>query len=243
MYDIDGPRIRLGVAWFLVAMAALATTATTALVYGVVAAVAGRQIVRAWRSVSWQADMAAVLAAVPVLAAIAGLELAVAALAAVVVIAVFAAMVPGGERFPGFGGRIAAAGIVASVVLPATAGAALVLVRLESVTAAILLVLLVSAYEAGDYIIGSGGSTKLEGPLAGAVTAIVVGFPFAMVLLRPFDVVGVELLAFVAVLPPFGQLLASAALPGAGAPASALRRIDSLLVLAPVWVVAATVAV
>jgi len=34
---------------------------------------------------------------------------------------------------------------------------------------------------------------------------------------------------------PMGQLLASALLPTAKSPASALRRLDSLLLAAPVW--------
>jgi len=37
------------------------------------------------------------------------------------------------------------------------------------------------------------------------------------------------------VLAPAGQLFASALLPTAGSPASALRRLDSLLLAAPVW--------
>ena len=39
----------------------------------------------------------------------------------------------------------------------------------------------------------------------------------------------------VAVGAPLGQLLASALLPAAAAPASALRRLDSLLLVAPAW--------
>jgi hypothetical protein len=42
----------------------------------------------------------------------------------------------------------------------------------------------------------------------------------------------------VAVLAPLGQLFASALLPAAGAPASGLRRLDSLLLAAPLWCVA-----
>ena len=45
------------------------------------------------------------------------------------------------------------------------------------------------------------------------------------------------LLGLVAVLAPMGQLFASALLPAAGAPASSLRRLDSLLLAAPVWCV------
>ena len=39
----------------------------------------------------------------------------------------------------------------------------------------------------------------------------------------------------VAVLAPAGQLLASALLPASASPASALRRLDSLLLTAPLW--------
>jgi hypothetical protein len=55
------------------------------------------------------------------------------------------------------------------------------------------------------------------------------GFP-------PFEIgnsLGFALLA--AVLAPAGQLLASLVLPAAGAPAPAVRRLDSLLLLAPAW--------
>ena len=41
--------------------------------------------------------------------------------------------------------------------------------------------------------------------------------------------------ALASVLCPAGQLVASAVLPSNAAPASALRRLDSLLLLAPAW--------
>jgi len=53
----------------------------------------------------------------------------------------------------------------------------------------------------------------------------------------PFD--GTPVFAFAAlaaVLCPAGQLAASAILPAADAHAPSVRRIDSLLILAPVWV-------
>jgi hypothetical protein len=54
----------------------------------------------------------------------------------------------------------------------------------------------------------------------------------------PFDQDGLVLLPFVAAAPPLGQIMASAVLPRPGAEASALRRIDSLIVLAPLWAAA-----
>ena len=69
----------------------------------------------------------------------------------------------------------------------------------------------------------------------------VTRLPLALVLVEPFDAAGVGLLAFAAVACPLGQIVASAALPGAGAHAPALRRLDTLLVLAPVGAAAAGV--
>jgi hypothetical protein len=240
VYDIEGPRVRLGIAWFAAAMAAtVISPATTALVYAAAAGMAARQIVKAWGSVSWQADVAAGLGALPVLAALAGTKFAVATLVVVAVGAVGCAAAPDGARLPGSGGRLAAAGIMCLSAVPALGGASFVLVRTESVVAAVVLLGLVSAYEAGDYIVGSGASNPLEGPLAGITTATLLALPLAIVLVEPFDAAGLILLAFTAVACPLGQIVASATLPGAGAYAPALRRIDTLLILAPLWAAAA----
>jgi hypothetical protein len=229
VYDIDGPRVRYGVAWFVGALAAtLLSPFTAAVAFAVAAGFAGRQIVRAWGSVSWQADVAAGIAALPVLAA-------------AVAVAIGAASAPDGARFAGGAGRVAAAGIMMLALVPALGAACVVLVRADSVIAAVVLVVVASAYELGDYIVGSGASNPIEGPLAGITTATLVALPLALVLVEPFDTGGVALLVFAAAACPFGQILASAALPGAGAPAPALRRIDTLLLLALIWGAAAAV--
>src|SRR5690606_38181846 len=73
VYDVDGPRIRLAVACFLGALVALvASPYSTVLLYGAAAGLAARQIAKAWRSVSWQVDLATGLGALPVVAAIGG---------------------------------------------------------------------------------------------------------------------------------------------------------------------------
>jgi hypothetical protein len=242
VYDTDGPRIRLGVAWFLVAMAAtVISPATTAAVYAVAAGMAGRQIVRAWGNVSWQADLAAGIGAVPVLVALGGTRLLVASLVLGGVVAIGAACAPDGALLRGRGGRVATAGILSLALVPAFGAACIVLVRSESVVSAVVLVLLASAYEVGDYIVGSGSSNSVEGPLAGITTATLIALPLSLVLVEPFDTAGMALVAFAAVAYPFGQILASALLPGAAAPASALRRIDTLLLLAPLWAAASGV--
>jgi hypothetical protein len=240
VYDVEGPRVRLGVAWFAGAMAAtLASPFTAAVVFAAAAGLAARQVVRAWGSVPWQADLAAGLGAVPVLAALIGTPAVVVTVVIALAVAVGAGCAPDGARLPGGEGRVAAMGILAVSVVPAAAGATFVLVRTESVVAAAVLLLIASAYEVGDYIVGSGASNPVEGPLAGITTVTLVSLPLALVLVEPYDAAGVGLLAFAALACPLGQVVASAVLPGAAAPAPALRRIDTLLVLAPVWAAAA----
>ena len=240
VYDIEGPRVRLGIAWFAGALAAtVLSPLTAALAFAVVAGFAGRQIVRAWGSVPWQADIGAGIAAAPVLAAAFGTPVAVGAAVLGLLVAVGAAGAPDGARLPGGAGRVAAAGILALALVPALGGASMVLVRSHSAIAAVVLLAVASAYEMADYIVGSGAGTPVEGPLAGITTATLLALPLSIVLVEPYDTGGVALLAFTAAACPLGQIVASAALPGAGAHAPALRRIDTLLVLAPIWAAAA----
>jgi hypothetical protein len=241
VYDIDGPRVRLGVAWFLGALVAtlVPLPLAAAVVYAVAAGFAARQLVRAWGSVPWQADVAAGLGSVPVLAALLGPRAVVVACALGAVVAIGCACAPDGARLPGGEGRVAAAGILWLSLVPALGAASFVLVRRHSVIAALVLLVVASAYEMGDYIVGSGGSTPLEGPLAGITTATLLALPLALVLVEPYDTAGVVLLPLTALACPLGQVVASAVLPGAGAHAPALRRIDTLLLLAPVWAAAA----
>ena len=239
VYDIDGPRVRLGIGWFLLALVGVfLSPITAALVYGAAAGWAARQVVRAWGSIAWQADVAAGLGAVPVLAALGGTRALIAALAVAVVGAIVAACAPGGERLTGRGGRAAALGILLLSIVPAAGAASMVLVRGDSRAAAVVLLLLVSAYEMGDFVVGSGASNPVEGPLAGITTALLVGVPLALLLVNPFDDAGAVLLGFAAAACPLGQLAASGLLPDAGASAPALRRIDTLLVLGPLWAAA-----
>jgi hypothetical protein len=218
-----------------------ASPVSAALVYGVAAGWAARQIVRAWGSVAWQADLAIGLGAVPVLAALGGTPLLIGALCVGALVAIGAACAPDGERMRGRGGRIASLGILWLAIVPSVGAASMVLVRGDSRVSAVVLFLLVSAYEMGDFVVGSGASNSFEGPLAGITTALLVGFPLAVMLVAPFDHAGAVLLGFAAAACPFGQIAASALLPGAGASAPALRRIDTLLVLGPLWAAASAV--
>jgi hypothetical protein len=239
--DVDGPRVRLGVAWFCVAMPAVMVASLGAgLVYGIAAGLAARQVVRTWRSPGWQADAAVALAVVPPLAAVGGV---IPGLGALAVAGVAAMIIGASEPLDGLDdgvGRFAAAGVVLQAVVPvAVAATAVVLVRAQSPEAAVLLVGLASAYEMGDFLVGSGASNPVEGPLAGGAALIVVGFPLAILLVEPFNVMGIALLGVAAICCPVGQWIASALLPRPEAKAPALRRIDTLLLLGPLWAIAA----
>jgi len=109
------------------------------------------------------------------------------------------------------------------------------LARLDQGSAMALL-LLASAYETGDYLVGSGARNPYEGPAAGASAIVVITF---IVSTLPISALGFgEAWLFgglMVLLAPLGQLFASALLPTAKSPASSLRRLDSLLLAAPAW--------
>ncbi len=119
----------------------------------------------------------------------------------------------------------------------ALAGGCVVLLADREMWAAVSLVLLTSAYETGDYLIGSGAANAVEGPVAGSVAVLVTALVVAALGFPPFDGVGQAMAFGVAVAPlaVAGQLLASAMLPHSRAFAPALRRVDSLLLAAPLW--------
>jgi hypothetical protein len=116
------------------------------------------------------------------------------------------------------------------------AAASLVLLADYEIGAAIILLVYLMVYDASDYVVGSGASNGVEGPVAGGLFIVAVTMLLAVLKVPPFrgvDIWNFALLAAVAC--PAGQLLASAMLPRADAPAPALRRLDSLLLVAPAW--------
>ena len=119
---------------------------------------------------------------------------------------------------------------------PGIVGMSMVLLTRLDQGSAIALLLLVSAYETGDYLIGSGSTNPFEGPGAGGAAIVVITFIVSTLPISALSFGEAWLLGgLVALLAPAGQLLASALLPAAGAPASGLRRLDSLLIAAPLW--------
>lgn len=237
-YDIDGPRVRLGIAWFVGAIVALPLgTVATALWFGVAFAAAGSHTLRTWRAQGAPVDPRVALAGVALV--VVGAAVHPRAMG-VAVLLLAAASVALAAREVGDGGAsqaVARASLVLQSALPtAVAGGCFVLLADLEVWAAVSLVLLVSAYETGDFLIGSGSLNAFEGPLAGAVAVLVVTLAIAALGFPPFGVG--EAFAFGLLVAPgafAGQMLASAMLPHARSLAPALRRVDSLLLTAPLW--------
>lgn len=116
------------------------------------------------------------------------------------------------------------------------AAAAPVLVRHTGIAATLLLLGLVCLYDAGAYLVGTGASSAWEGPAAGVAALIPLTIFAEVVLIPPF--VGAQPLflgILAAVLAPCGPVAASALLGDRNGHAPALRRLDSLLLLGPLW--------
>jgi hypothetical protein len=116
------------------------------------------------------------------------------------------------------------------------AAATPVLADRVEIGAAVVLLLMVWVYDAGDFLIGSAATHPAEGPLAGILGVVVVAFAAWVLDPPPFEGAGVWVFAaVVAIFAPVGQIAASFILPRADSPARALRRLDSLLVAGPLW--------
>ena len=106
------------------------------------------------------------------------------AIVAVTVVALAVAVV--GSRVPRR--LFEAAGTTLQCGLPAGVGAAGVVLTLRlEIGAAVTLVLLVAAYEVGDYLVGSGASSSIEGPIAGIVAMAAICSAIAVLRVPPFD--------------------------------------------------------
>jgi hypothetical protein len=236
VYDTSGWKVTLGAIWFLAALlATIEGWGPLALLYAVAAGWAALETARRQREVGalphvWVSALAA--GAVGAAGAGGARMLGAAVLAAVAAAVAAAALRPEGD-----GGIVGQAALTVQCALPVgLAAACVVLTRDLEIGAAIVLLVFVSCYEAGDFLIGSGSSNSVEGPLLGVVTVAVAAAAVAVLQAPPFDGEAVfTFAALAAVMCPLGQLLASALLPAADAKAPALRRLDSLLLLAPLW--------
>ncbi|HEX4867175.1 MAG TPA: hypothetical protein VFV32_06065 [Acidimicrobiales bacterium] len=236
VYDTSGPKVRLGIVWFVVALAGIAIgPLAVAVAYGAAGAVAAAQTARAWRRRRLRPNdvVAGGIAGAMGLGACFGAGGGGLALLAGVALAYVTAT--GDTKSPN--AAMTDAGWTLQCALPPglVALSMVLLTRLDQ-GSAIGLLLLVSAYETGDYLVGSGARNPYEGPAAGGTAIVVVTFILSTLPISALDFGEAWLFGgLVMVCAPLGQLAASALLPAAAAPASALRRIDSLLLAAPLW--------
>lgn len=240
-YDIEGPRVRLGLLWFCGAMASFAGgLPVVSVFFGVAFAAAAAHTLRTWRARGAPADPRVALGTTALVVAAAAFGPEVMGVAVLVLTAgVLALSASELEEGEGGSAALARAGLVLQSVLPTSvAGGCFLLLADREPWAAVALVLLASAYETGDFLIGSGSANAVEGPLAGGAAVLVTALAVAAVGFPPFGVAQAVLFgAAVAPLAVLGQLCASVMLPHSRAFAPALRRVDSLLLAAPAWYV------
>lgn len=245
-YPTDGPKITLGVLWFVAVMGAgWYARPLLAIVVAGVAAFAGWQVGRAFLPMV-EPPIAAGLAAAVGLSGVfgalgVGVALILGTIAALLIVAGTHPPVPVLDRrrrpVPPLESVIHRGELLIRSSLPAAvAAASLVAIQRLDFGGFAALVVLVSAYEIGDFLIGSGSPNAIEGPVAGVVALAVAAAATYLVLPAPFDTNSFPLFAVLtAVAAPLGQIAASAILPRGVVWAPALRRLDSYLLAAPLW--------
>ena len=248
--DVDGPRVRLGLLWAVVAFCAtVAGPVTAALVFAAVALGAAGQTCRAWSTARRRhPDQVPARGAPYPPAAIGGAVLMTLAAASGPLAVTAAAVVTGVATIVAtqarFGGRDWDPALTAAIALLAGVAAASVpLARGELGTApALVLLCTVLAAEASAYVMGAGARRWFEAPAAATVAIGAMSIAVAAVLVPPFRGASPWVLGAVAgVLFHAGPRLASAVLPRAGAFAPALRRLDGFVAVGPVWILVASV--
>jgi sulfur-carrier protein len=229
------PHGRLGLAWAMLTVGlTVAGPAWLGGWFAVAAFLAGAQTCVVWRK-RGERPLTFVAAAVA-----AGLPVAASfnseAMTAVVVVGVLVAFVARLRRPTRAPSRDIAL-TVAIAVPVGLAAAAPVLVRQHGIAPTLLLLAFACMYDAGAYLVGTGAASAWEGPAAGVVALIPLTIFAAVVLVPPFSGTEPFLLGLIAaVLTPCGPVAGSALLGDRTAHAPALRRLDSLLLMGPLWV-------
>ncbi|HZQ59044.1 MAG TPA: hypothetical protein VFA84_13470 [Acidimicrobiales bacterium] len=232
--DVRGPKVLLGVVWAAAVVGALVSgTAPFALLMAAAAGAAAAQAARTWRHVAPArhpvVPAALAIAAVAVLgAALGATGFVVVAVLAVAGGAVWAWAASGGSP------RDVALTVVCAAV-PAAAVAGAVLLRRSSLEVPFILMAIALLYDAGSWVIGSGSRHRWLGPLAGMACIVPVTMLVAALGLQFRSADAWLLGALAAVLSPLGPAVATFVLGDRRGHAPALRRIDSLVVLGPVW--------
>lgn len=235
-YMTEGPRVRMGIVWFIAAVVSAAIgVVAVAVLFGLVASVAAIQTAASWRRAGYDVNpfIAGLGALIIPLAASVGIGMAGLAALVVVAIAFVSAFVGSSRR----SSVLESAGLlVRSAFFVGLAAASAVLIARTDAGALVALLVLVSGYEIGDYLVGTGAGNPIEGPVAGIAAVLVLTFSISVFEFSPFETGSAWVFGGLAVaLAPLGPFVASALVPAADAPVPALRRLDSWLLVSPVW--------
>lgn len=231
----DGPHVRLGAVWAVITFIATAGLVALALLYAITGALAAAQAARSWRSRSRQPDPVAAAAGAALIPLAATVSLGV-AVGAIVAVAVGALLYRPDPK------RSAPIVTAAIAVGFGVAAASPILTRRLGLVEILVLLSLVGVYDASAYLVGTGATKWWEGPAAGVAFMFTVTLAAAAVFVPPFDGVAPWLLGVIAAATaPLGPQVADRLLGTTRTRVPAVRRIDSLLVLGPLWTAGAYV--
>jgi len=244
---VGGPRLRLGIVWFVALFVALLLGSfAVAALFGLVGGIAGLQVAGQWRHRRVAVNQAIAGLAPPLMAL--GAWSSLRAAGAAILGTVLAALLLGTDRrlskrsFDAkriTGNLPVASATLRSALLVGWAVAATVQVHRVDPMSFLYLASVACVYDCGDYLIGSGSRNRLVGPIAGLVGVAVVVVAMTAINPPPLDDdAAVRYLGLaMGIACPVGQLLGSWTLPSTRAKAPALRRLDSWLLTAPVCLV------
>ena len=236
--DAQGPRMRIGVLWFvLLVPAAWFGVVWIAALSSVVATVAALQARMIWARLGYWASRALAAPAAFALPWLAVIDVRIAGAFLVVlpVLALVRSAMTGPPRRRV--SMVATAGVtLRCAVAPGLAALGMVMTGHTGPASAVVLVVLVSAYDLGCFLFGA-ESSPVTGIIGGVICTMALAAPIWAFQFPPFDgrSEGFIYAGLVAVSAPLGQLMASLALPTAATWAPALRRLDTYIVAAPLW--------
>lgn len=245
-HDHRMAHITLGLVWFAALLLAFPLgTFVLAVVFGSVATLAALQVAQRWqkRRVKVNNLLAGLLVLLSVIASLINVRFG----GVVLIVGAVAAVLLGSDltKVPNLSGDAAqknlaiAAATLRSGLAPAIASVAVIAMYRGDAIDFLFLMSAVCVYDAGDFLISYGYRTPLAGPIAGMIGVLFV--TISTIQIRPdgFSTGGVITAGIVMALAcPAGTFLGSWMLPSARTAAPALRRIDSWLLAAPLFLIA-----
>ncbi|MEZ5372549.1 MAG: hypothetical protein R2704_07405 [Microthrixaceae bacterium] len=233
VYDVSGPKVRLGVLWFLLAWAGFALGPLgVGAVFVTAATVASLQVaahLMIEEDTNSRVTAAVITAAVGTSAIFDARVVGIAILVSVVVAFLVASQTIDSHM------TVQVAGLTLRAALPLGIAVA-ALLYLHRIDAWVFMILfgVVSLYDAGNFLVGTGSRRIWVGPLAGLIGAFAVVFGAAGFEAPPLTEKTTWLLGgLTALAAPLGQIVGSFMLPRPDAKAPALRRLDTYLIAAP----------